>query len=164
MIYYLLLPIFSLLLVVFQMTVLDQLFFHSIGVEVTIVAVIYAGFRLDVLRGGILSFILGLFMDYMTGPITGLFALLYVLIFLVSLFVSFRFYTGRLFFVGVHTLCCVLLEGLLIFALFGLIYDRNDFYPIVAIFVPQALAVSLLSPLFFKMFDRFEVLLSGKAR
>ena len=61
MIYYLLLPILLLLLVIVQITILDLFSLGWIGMEISLIVVIYAGFHLDALRGGILSLLLGFF-------------------------------------------------------------------------------------------------------
>ncbi|MEA1936085.1 MAG: hypothetical protein U9M96_04605, partial [Thermodesulfobacteriota bacterium] len=92
MIYYLILPVFSLLLIVFQTTVLDLFFLGKIELEVSLILVVWAGFHLDVVKGGILSFVLGFFLDCITGSMTGLFMFIYVVIFSLSKIVSLRVY------------------------------------------------------------------------
>ena len=96
MIYYFLLLPLVLLLVVFQKSVLDLFFFGRIGVELSLILVIYAGFRMDTVRGAFLSFIVGFFMDCMMGSVSGLYTLLYVCIFFVSALVSLRVYAETL--------------------------------------------------------------------
>ncbi|HEX7539367.1 MAG TPA: hypothetical protein VF358_03605, partial [Syntrophales bacterium] len=67
MAYYIVLPFFTILLVVLQRTLLELLFGGRIGVEVSLILVIYAGFHLDVVRGGILAFLAGFLLDCVSG-------------------------------------------------------------------------------------------------
>ena len=67
-----------LLLVVVQTTILDFLTLGWIGMEISLIVVIYAGFHLDALRGGILSLMLGFFLDCLTSAIFGLYMFLYM--------------------------------------------------------------------------------------
>ena len=66
MIYYLLLPMLLLLLVIVQITILELFSFGWIGIELSLIVVIYLGFHLDTLRGGVLSLLLGFFLDCLT--------------------------------------------------------------------------------------------------
>ncbi len=68
--YLVLLPL-ALLLVLFQKSILYLFFFGRVDVEISLILVIYAGFRLGVLRGALLSFVVGFFMDCMTGSVSG---------------------------------------------------------------------------------------------
>ena len=84
MIYYLLLPVFSLFLLTIQVGVFDALFFGKIAPEISLIVVVYAGFFMSVMRGGTLSVILGFFLDTITGGVNpGFFLFSYPLIFLV---------------------------------------------------------------------------------
>ena len=77
MIFYIVLPFLSLLLIVIQTMIADIFFFGKIGVELSLILVIYAGFRLDIMKGGILSFILGFFRDCINCSISGPYTFLY---------------------------------------------------------------------------------------
>jgi len=146
----------GLLLVVFQTSILDLFFMGYIGVELSLVLVIYAGFRMNVLRGALLSFLLGFFLDCMMGSISGLFTLLYVCIFLISSLVSVRVYAEKTTLIMIFTFFCAIFEGLMIALFYIIIYDTNMFNNIIRVFVPQALVIGVLSPLFFQIFGSVE--------
>jgi rod shape-determining protein MreD len=157
MIYYLLLPVLMLLLVIVQITLLDLFSFGMIGVEISLIVVIYAGFNLDALRGGILSLMLGFFLDCLTSAIFGLYMFLYVFIFFLSTIVAEKVYAGRAILVACFTALCTLLEGLAITLVYRFVFGSDILYVIPKIFVPQAVVLGLLSPLLFGLFNRFEV-------
>jgi rod shape-determining protein MreD len=148
----------GLFLVVFQTSVLDLFFMGRIGVELSLVLVIYAGFRMNVPHGALLSFLLGFFLDCMMGSISGLFTLLYVCIFFISVLVSMRVYAEQMSLIMIFTFLCAIFEGLMIVLFYKVMYDISMFGNIIRVFLPQALVVSVLSPLFFKLFIFFEVL------
>ena len=78
MIYYLIMPFLSLLLLIFQVNILDLVFFGKIGLEISLLIVIFAGFRLSMAKGGTLSFVLGFIFDCITGSITGFHTFFYI--------------------------------------------------------------------------------------
>ncbi len=160
MIYYLLLPVFSLLLLTIQITVFDIFFLAGVAPEISLILVIYAGFYLGIARGGALSVVLGFFMDCMTGVVPGFFVLSYMLIFLISNVVSFRVYAGGMIFATGFTLACVLLEKLLIILMYKALYGMNVLCDILNISFFQAVVTGVLAPAFFALFRRLEVLLS----
>ena len=157
---YLLFLLFALLLVVFQITVPDIIFSGRIGVELSLALVIYAGFYLGFIEGAILSFILGFILDCLTGTISGLFAMLYGMIFITAALFSLRVYAEEFFFIAVFTFTCSLMEGVLIIFFYRLIYGVNMLHDIVSVFIPQALAVGILSPALFRIFRIIEVVLN----
>jgi len=164
MIFYVLVPWFLLMLVVFQHAVLGTIFFHSIAVEISLVLVIYAGLRMAVIRGSILSLILGLIMDCITGVCTGFYALIYTSIFLMVYLVSLQVYAKSTPFVVLFTLCCGLIEGIWLLALNQMIYGTNVLPDLVLYFLPQLVIVSLISPFLFKFFHRIGWLHDGYVR
>lgn len=156
MIFYLFLPVLLLFLVIVQITILDLFSFGWIGIEISLIVVIYAGFNLDVLRGGTLALILGFFLDCLTSPIFGLYMFLYVLIFCVSLIVADKVYAKKPLLISFVTGFCTLLEGLLIFLLHRFVLGADIFYSVLKVFIPQAVVLGLLSPFIFSFFQRFE--------
>ena len=67
MAYYLLLPVLSILVVALQTTIADILFSGRLVIEISLIAVIYAGFRLELPKGSILAFVFGfVFMRILT--------------------------------------------------------------------------------------------------
>ena len=59
MIYYLLLPFLAILLIVLQNMVADIIFSGAMVLELSIIVLVYAGFRLDLIKGSISAFVLG---------------------------------------------------------------------------------------------------------
>ncbi len=161
MVYYLFLPVFSLLLIVFQTTVLDLFFMGKVGLELSLVLVVYAGFYLNIIKGGAMSFILGFYLDCVTGSIPGLFTFIYVAIFFLSRVVSLRVYMEGLTFIMVFTFTCAFSEGIATILIYEFFLGVDMFHNILRVFLPQALVIGVLSPALFAIFSRFEVLLNG---
>jgi rod shape-determining protein MreD len=120
--------------------------------------VIFVAFNLSLMKGAVTSIILGFFMDFFTGTATGLFVLSYVLIFVFSRFVSQRFYAERPSFIMIFVGLCVFFEGVLIMAIYDLVYGVGKFYHLLDVYLPQALITGMLGPLLFKMFHRIGIL------
>lgn len=161
MIYYFFLPIILLFLVVLQNRISDILFCGIIGVEVSLILVIYAGFRLDIIRGGILSFFLGFFLDCIAGTALGLYAFIYVFIFLISMVASLNISLNKVSMIMIITLMCTVLKGIIITILHPSIYGIDISIQLLKVNIPQTLLVILISPVFFQIFYRIESLLSG---
>jgi rod shape-determining protein MreD len=159
MIYYLLLPWLLLLLVIVQSTILDVFTLKWISMEISLIVVIYAGFHLDAFRGSLLSLVLGFFLDCLTSAIFGLYTFLYIVI---SLVVSGKVYAEKPAFIASFTGLCTLLEGLTIVLLYRVFFGLDILYAIPKIFIPQAVVLGLLSPLFFRLLQHFEVLLNAR--
>lgn len=162
MIYYLLLPLLLLFLVIVQITILDIFFLGWISVEISLIVVIYSGFHLDALRGGILSLVLGFFLDCLTSAIFGLYMFLYVLIFYLSMIVAGKVYAEKPSLIACFAGLCTLLEGVVIVLLYRFLFGADILATIPKIFIPQAIVVGILSPLIFRLFHGFEVFLHAK--
>jgi rod shape-determining protein MreD len=157
MIYYLLLPFFSILLIVLQTTIADILFSGRLVLEISIIVVIYAGFRLSLLKGALLAFVLGFVFDCIAGSVLGLFTLIYVLVFFMSFFVSEKMVAGKMHAIALLTLFCVFLEELAIVLFYNLAYGFDIIHNTPFVFLPQALIIALLAPAFFYIMRRIEV-------
>ena len=165
MIYYLLVPIFSLLLLVFQATVLDLFSLGKIRLEISLILVIYAGFYLDLVKGGVLSLTLGFFLDCVTSMIPGLFTFFYMVIFFISRNVSYRVYPEGIPFIMMFTFICAFSEGIVIFLLYKFMFDVNIFRDILNMYLPQSLVIAVIGPACFALFHRLEGLLhDGKEK
>ena len=162
MIYYLLLPWLLLLLVIVQSTILDVFTLRWISMEISLIVVIYAGFHIDAFRGSLLSLVLGFFLDCLTSAIFGLYTFLYIVIFYFSLVVAGKVYAEKPAFIASFTALCMLLEGLAIVLLYRVFFGIDILYAIPKIFIPQAVVLGLLSPLFFRLLQHFEVLLHAR--
>ncbi len=162
MIYYLLLPLLLLFLVIAQITILDLFTLGRISMEISLIVVIYSGFHLDALRGGILSIMLGFFLDCLTSAIFGLYIFLYCLIFYLSMLVAGRAYAGNPLLIASFTGICTMLEGLVIVLLYRFLFGADILAAIPKVFIPQAALLGLLSPLVFSLLHRFEVFLNAE--
>ncbi len=162
MLYYLSLPFLSILLVVVQTTIADIIFSGRLMVEISLIAVIYAGFRLDLIRGLIFAFILGFVFDCVAGSVIGLFTFIYVVIFLCSFLASFRMATEKMYFLVLFSFICAFLEEILVILFYTIFFKFDILTNVTFIFLPQALVVGLTAPVFFYLMHRLEVLLYGK--
>lgn len=159
MIYYISLPFFSLALIVFQMMIGDIVFSGKVAVELSLILVIYSGFRSDVQRGGILSFVLGFIQDCLTSPLSGFYTLIYVLIFLISKLASLRISPERPFLIMSFTFICALFEGIIIILFYPLLFGGGISAYAITSHLPQIFIVSAVSPSLFKVFDWTEATL-----
>ncbi len=165
MAYYLVLPFFAVLLVVLQRTLLDLVFGGRIGIEVSLVLVVWAGFHLDMMRGGALVFLLGFVLDCLSGTILGLYTFLYAVLFVFTRLLSPRIYGERMLFIMAYVFLCALLEGLFIVAVYWFIYGTDVSHSLLRTTLPQALVAGVLSPAIFTLFSRLGVTVyAGEAR
>jgi cell shape-determining protein MreD len=162
MIYYLSLPFLLLFLIVFQNSVSDILFFGIVEVEISMILVIYAGFHLDVVRGGILSLVAGFFLDCTSGSVSGLHTFTYISLFLVAMMASTRISLDKTSLIMIFTLICAALKSIMITILYSLIYRVDLSVNILKLYIPQILIVVLISPVFFRIFNWIETLLHGE--
>jgi len=162
MLYYLSLPFLSILLVILQSTITDIIFSGRLVFELSLIVVIYAGFRLDLIRGSILAFILGFVFDCVSGSVLGLFTFIYVVIFLCSFFASGRLATEKIYIIALFSFFCAFLQELMVI-LFYSAFKFDVLINMYFVFLPQALIVSLLAPVFFYLMRRVEVFFYGRA-
>jgi len=160
MIYYLLLPVFSLLLLTVQINILDILFLGKAGLEISLILVIYAGFYLSFIR--VEYCLLSSDFSWIVLQVLCRVSLLlsYLLIFLISKAVSLKVYAGGMIFTIGFTFICALFGKLLIILMYEVLYDINVFYDILSISFLQAVAAGVFAPAFFVLFHRLEVLLN----
>ena len=159
---YMLLTFFALLLVTLQTMMSNLFFFGELIVEISLIMAVYAGFNMTLMKGGAFSFILGFFLDCFIGSVSGLFALSYVIIFLIAKFVSLRIYAERVLFIAFFVGLCALLEGILVVAFYKFVLGVDKFHYMWDVFLPQALIVGFLGPSFFALFGKFDAM--GKSR
>lgn len=156
MIYYVLMPIFALLLLIFQTSFLDLLFFGKIGIEISLIVVIYAGFHLSMPRGGSLAFMMGFVFDCITGSITGFHTFFYVLVFLVARLTSRRVYSEGTLFIVLFALAASIAEGIFLGLIYFFIYNVEHFMKILWIFIIQSIIAGFMSPAVFLLLDKME--------
>lgn len=162
MIYYLLWPFLSVILIVLQNTAADIILPETITLEISIIAVIYAGFRLELIKGAVSALILGFVFDCISGSISGLYTLIYVIVFFLSFFTAARLVTEKMHFIAFFTFTCALLEGLIVILFYNLIYGFDVFESMPIAFLIQALIIGLLAPVFFYFMRKVEVLFYGR--
>jgi len=162
MIFYLFLPVLSILVVALQTAIADIVFSGRLIVEISLIAVIYAGFRLEPLKGAALAFACGFTLDCLVGSISGLFTLIYLIIFVVSYAVSLIMDTQKLHLVGLCGFVFALLEETLVMLFYKLILHSEAMTSIFFVSLPQAMIIGLCTPAFFYLMRRFEVYIYGK--
>lgn len=162
MVYCLFLPLLSILLIALQIAVADILFSGRLFIELSLIAVIYAGFRLDLIKGAALAFVFGFVFDCLVGSVTGLFTLIYLLIFVISFIVSFVMDTDKLHFVAGFGFVCALIEQLLVVLFYNLLLNFDATFSIPFVLLPQAMLIGLFTPVFFYLMRRLEVFVYGK--
>ena len=163
MLYYLSLPFLSILLVILQSTITDIIFSGRLVFELSLIVVIYAGFRFDLIRGSILAFILGFVFDCVSGSVLGLFTFIYVVIFLCSFSASGRLATEKIYIIALFSFFCAFLQELMVILFYYSAFKFDVLINMYFVFLPQALIVSLLAPVFFYLMRRVEVFFYGKA-
>ena len=156
MIYYVVMPIFALLLLIFQVSFLDLLFFGKIGIEVSLIVVIYAGFHLSMARGGSLAFVLGFIFDCITGSITGFHTFFYVAVFIVSRVISRRVYSEGTFFIVLFAFAASLAEGVFLSFIYYFVFSIDSYLKILWIFFIQSIIAGFISPAVFLLLDRMQ--------
>jgi rod shape-determining protein MreD len=154
--YYVIVPIFSLILLIFQTTILNLFVLGKMSVEISLIVVIYAGFRLSAMKGGFLAFITGFLLDCLTGSASGLFTVYYVLVFVGSRILSLKIYSEGYWFIAAFTVACAFFEAIFITLIYHAFYEVEVFWNIYKVFFAQALVAGLLSPALFKLCERLE--------
>jgi rod shape-determining protein MreD len=156
MMYYILLPFMAVVLVVLQSKLAEILFSGLVTLELSLIVVIYAGFRLELWKGAALSLVVGLAMDCLSGSLLGLFTLLYVFIFLLAWFVSSQIDSQRLYLIAGFSLVCSAAESLALVLLYQWVFGFDMVDKILPVLAPQTLLVSVLSVCFFYAMRRVE--------
>ena len=162
MIRFLSLLVIAFALIVLQTTLLEIVLLHQMSVELSLLLVLYAGFRYEPGEGAVVSMLCGFLTDCMTGSPTGLFVFLYVLIFSVTKLLSQRMYADSRLFFAFFAFVAALAEGVLLVMLYRIIAEVDFPHYVFRHAVPQAFVLALLSPLFFKGLDLVEERLNGK--
>ncbi|HPD57144.1 MAG TPA: hypothetical protein P5294_03100 [Smithellaceae bacterium] len=162
MAYYLLLPVLSILVVALQTTIADIIFSGRLVIEISLIAVIYAGFRLDLFKGSILAFVFGFVFDCLVSSVIGLFTLIYLIIFVASYAVSLITDTQKLRLVALWGFVFALVEEALVILFYNLILRFDAMASIPFVFLPQAMVIGLFTPVFFYLMRRLEVYIYGK--
>ena len=159
MLYYLSLPILSILLIVLQSMITDIVFSNRLVFEVSLLVVIYAGFRLDLIKGTALALILGFIFDCVSGSVLGVFALIYIIVFWGSFYISDWLDTEKTHVIVFFSFLCSFLKEIILNFFYYLAFDINVLINVYFIILIQSLIIGLLAPLFFYWMDRTGILL-----
>lgn len=153
---YIFLPLYALIAIIFQVSVLDLPFGGRLHIELSLILVILAAFRLRVLPGCFFSIWLGIFYDALVGQQPGLYSLLYMIIYGVSFLVYREIYLSRSTLLMMYVFVCSLIKGSLV-----VIYDSVTSLGLavalgemIQIYLFQALAHALISPYILHLFNR----------
>jgi len=147
----------GIILIGFQTMIANLFFSGKLVVEISLLMVLYAGFNLTWVKGGVLCFIIGFLLDCFMGSVSGLFALIYLAYFLLAKFVSPRVYAEKIWFIMIFVGLCSLVEGILVIVFYKLAFDLDKLHHIWDVFLPQAIIVGLLAPSFFSLFRRLKL-------
>jgi rod shape-determining protein MreD len=162
MLYYLLLPLLSILLIVLQSTIADILFSGRLVFEISLIAVVYAGFRFDLIRGAILAFVLGFLWDCIGGSVLGVYTFIYIGIFFFAFFTADFLDIEKKYVVAFFCFFCALLKEIVLALFYYLVFKINVLVNTYFIFIVQALFAGLFAPVFFYLLDRAEVFFYGE--
>src|SRR4030065_1362068 len=162
MIYYLLLPLLSILVISLQTAITDIIFSGRLIVEISLIAVIYAGFRLDLVKGSVLAFVFGFVFDCLVSSTLGLFTLIYIVIFIFSFIASHILDDKKMHFLALFGFLCAFLEETFVILFYNLIMKFDAMTSIPFVFLPQAMIIGLFTPVFFYLMRRLEVYFYGK--
>ncbi|MGP8153778.1 MAG: hypothetical protein ACLQBQ_06490 [Smithella sp.] len=156
------LPFLSILLIAIQSTIADVIFSGRLVFELSLIIVIYIGFRLDLIKGVILAFILGFVLDCVGGSVPGLFAFIYIIIFLLSFFVSDWMNAGKIYVIAFFSFFCAFLKEIMLILFYFLAFKIDVSMNTYLISFVQALIIGLFAPVFFYSMRRLEVSFYGK--
>jgi cell shape-determining protein MreD len=148
---------FGVILIGLQTMIANLFFSGKLVVEISLLMVLYAGFNMAWIRGGIFCFVIGFWLDCFMGSVSGLFALIYLAFFLLAKFVSPRVYAEKILFIMIFVGLCSLVEGMLVILFYRLAFDLDKVQHIGDVFLPQAIIVGLLAPSVFSLFRRLKV-------
>lgn len=141
---------------------MSHIMFRFINVDLVIIIIVYLLISYGEMGAGIFAFGQGLLIDIFSSGLLGLFALLYVIIFLGMKLGSSSFnltsVRGQIFIISL----AVLLKEIL-FVTFLHLFDLKISlsYPILLAIMSSALCSGLIAPFLFHFFNRFSRLFKG---
>jgi hypothetical protein len=143
-------------LVITQKTLVDALTLHRVNVDLALAFVVFAGFFMSVSRGGVLVLCAGFLVAVLSGSMTTLFMLVYLIIFGLAMMVSTQVYVERPVLIVAFTAFCALLEGAMLGCLKYYFLDAPRILPTFQEFLPQAFILGPLTPPLFRLFRKIE--------
>jgi len=164
MIFYVLSPLLAFAVIILQRTLVDLLFAGKIGLELSLILVIFAGFHFEQVRGALFTMLTGLILDCLSGAVLGLYTFFYVVVFFLTRLLTDRIYSEQMLFIMIFTFLCVLFEGFYIVLLYRSVFDVDMSRNLYSVFLPQALVAGVLSPALFAGLNSLEVLIDAGDR
>jgi len=164
MIFFLTAPFFLLLLVVFQHAVTGEIVPGAPCLELSLVVVLYMGFRLHLVRGATMALLLGFILDCITGSVSGFFILVYFALFVLGYAIAPHVYGEGPGFIVLLTIAGGLMKAILVALLNYLVYCIHNIGDLFRFFLPQLVIMGAISPFAFKLMDRFGFYHGGYAR
>lgn len=158
MIFYVLSPLLAFAVIILQRTLVDLIFAGKIGLELSLILVIFAGFHFEQVRGALFAMLTGFILDCLSGAVVGLYTFFYVVVFFLTRLLTDRIYSENMLFIMIFTFLCVLFEGLYIVLLYQAVFEVNMSRNLISVFLPQALVAGVLSPALFAGLNSLEVL------
>jgi len=162
MIRYLVIPVFALLAVLIQETVLFSMTFDTLRVNVAILASVYGGFFLEEKEGLWLSFSLGVFLDGLLSVIPGVCVFSYVSINYLARWMSGRMSPGKMWPLALFTFLVSFVEFFFFYALSGLFSGKDLSDAFLLIYLPQATVAAVMYPVVFTLFHRIAGMKHGE--
>lgn len=147
----------GILLIALQTMIANLLFSGKLVVELSFLLVLWAGYNLSWMKGSLLCMMIGYLLDCIMGSLSGLFAFIYLLFFLLTKFLSPRVYAEKIPFIMIFVSACSLVEGILVMLFYRLAFDLDKLHHIGDVFLPQAIIVGLLAPAIFSLLRRLKV-------
>jgi rod shape-determining protein MreD len=149
-------------LVILQTSLVEIFTADRLGLEFTMVAVIYAALFMETWEGAWLTFLMGYFMDALVSPFPGLYILSYGAVFFALSSISTRVYSTSILFLVSVTFLSLLAEGIILVSIYYILYDMNVLLTGLKVYLPQACILSGLSPMLFNLFRRLDGHGNGK--
>ncbi len=127
-------------------------------VEPVTVIVIYLGFTRTLLRGSLISFLLGYMTDLFSGGFAGLYTLVLTTIFFLTRMIRNRFYTKELLFRMGTVFLLSFLGGIVMFLVLMIDQPVFELYPkFFSYLVSVALFNAIFSPLILMLFKKIDI-------
>jgi rod shape-determining protein MreD len=146
-------------LVVAQKTIADILTFHRLTVEISLLFVLYAGFYMGIFRGITLTLLTGFLVSTLTGTVSGLYMFSYMTLFCLTSLVSARVCIEQPHLIMIFTFCLAMLEGAMLMIISRYFLGAPLAYPLLQTIIPNVFILSLISPLVFQGFRKFEAMI-----
>jgi rod shape-determining protein MreD len=143
--------------IVFQITLIPAFLADPLRPNLLLVTVVWLGLSAPVIRGVILSYLMGLVQDCVSGLYLGLNAFSYLVAFLVLNNISHRLYTDSRYLITIAVFSATLASGILQMLMLILFSSADGVYASFLIsLIPQALVNSLAASLLFDLFESSE--------